>query len=103
MMVRMSAKLCRRNKKQILTIVFHKDRDSTPADEETDEVETGGERVEENKAGYTATPVACGWAGAEMRVFPLFNSCGTDQPTDQRTDKGSYRVACPQLKRTSKS
>ena len=47
MMVRMSAKLCRRNKKQILTIVFHKDRDSTPADEETDEVETGGERVEE--------------------------------------------------------
>ena len=52
----MSAKLCRRNKKQILTIVFHKDRDSTPADEETDEVETGGERVEEkknlNKAKY---------------------------------------------------
>ena len=49
-------------------------------------------------------PVADGWAGAEMRVFTLFDSCsrtngGTDGPTEQQTDKGSYRVACPQLKR----
>ena len=27
--------------------------------------------------------VADGWAGAEMRVFPLFDSCS---PTDQRTN-----------------
>ena len=25
-----------------------------------------------NKAGYTATPVACGWAGAIIEVFPSF-------------------------------
>ena len=47
-------------------------------------------------------PVADGWAGAEMRVFPLFDSRVTDRPTDRRTDKASYRVACPRLKMTSK-
>ena len=32
-------------------------------------------------------PVADGWAGAEMRVFTLFDSCSrTDQQTDGRTD-----------------
>ena len=51
----------------------------------------------------TRPPVADGWAGAEMLVFPLFDSCSrtdrpTDRPTDGRTDKASYRVACPQLK-----
>ena len=52
------------------------------------------------KAGYTAIPVADGWVGAEMRVFTLFDSCtSTDRRTDGRTDKGSHRVACPQLKR----
>ena len=25
-----------------------------------------------NKAGYTATPVACGWAGAIFEVTPSF-------------------------------
>ena len=44
-----------------------------------------------NKAGYTAIPVADGWAGAEMRVFTLFDLCTptdrrTNRPTDQRTD-----------------
>ena len=35
----------------------------------------------------TRPPVADGWAGAEMRVFTLFDSCSpTDQPTDGRTD-----------------
>ena len=34
----------------------------------------------------TRPPVADGWAGAEMRVFPLFNSSVTDQPTDQPTN-----------------
>ena len=65
-------------------------------------------------------PFADEWAGAEMRVFTLFNSCSrTDAPTDRRTDgrtdcqtdgmsdgrtdggrsdKGSFTVACPQLK-----
>ena len=46
----------------------------------------------------TWPPVADGWAGAEIAVFPLFNSSVTDGPTDRRTDKASYRVACPQLK-----
>ena len=32
-------------------------------------------------------PVADGWAGAEMRVFLLFNSSVTDRPTDQPTDR----------------
>ena len=31
-------------------------------------------------------PVADGWAGAEMRVFPLSDSITTDQPTDRPTD-----------------
>ena len=38
----------------------------------------------------TRPPVADGWAGAEMRVFPLFDSMVTDGrmdgPTDGRTD-----------------
>ena len=33
----------------------------------------------------TRPSVADGWAGAEMRVFPLFDSMVTDQPTDGRT------------------
>merc|ERR1712074_173608 len=55
----------------------------------------------------TRLPVADGWAGAEMRVFPLFNSSVTDrptnQPTDGWTDKASFRVACPQLKNKDKA
>ena len=34
----------------------------------------------------TRPPVADGWAGAEMRVFPLFNSLTPDGPTDGQTD-----------------
>ena len=35
----------------------------------------------------TRPPVADGWAGAEMHVFKLFDSCSpTEQRTDQRTD-----------------
>ena len=29
-------------------------------------------RRDENKAGYTATPVACGWAGAIIEVSGAF-------------------------------
>ena len=56
--------------------------------------------MDKNKAGYTATLVACGWAGA---VFELLEHLGrsseakdrkkkkvkwgpTDRPTDQPTD-----------------
>ena len=35
----------------------------------------------------TRPPVADGWAGAEMRVFPLFHSSVTDRPTNQPTDR----------------
>ena len=35
----------------------------------------------------TRPSVADGWAGAEMRVFPLFNSSVTDQPTDRPTNQ----------------
>ena len=31
-----------------------------------------GTKVTINKAGYTATPVACGWAGAIFEVTPSF-------------------------------
>ena len=31
-----------------------------------------GGKISENKAGYTATPVACGWAGALIEVTPSF-------------------------------
>ena len=53
----------------------------------------------ENKAVYTATLVADGWAGAENLEKQL-----CDQPTDRTTDgptdqKVAYRVACPQLKK----
>ena len=55
-------------------------------------------RNKQNKAGKkkrrktgtrpdTRPPVVDGWAGAEMRVFPLFNSSVTDQPTDQPTNQ----------------
>ena len=55
----------------------------------------------------TRPPVADGWAEAEMRVFPLFNSSVTDRPTNQptdrrtdgRTDKASYSIACLRLKK----
>ena len=48
-------------------------------------------------------PVADGWAGAELWVFTLFDSCSrtnlpTNRPTNGGTDKASYRVARPQLK-----
>ena len=54
-----------------------------------------------NKAGYTAT--SCGRVGrggnAHFHTFRLVLTDGpTDEPTDGRTDKASYRVACPQLK-----
>ena len=55
-----------------------------------------------NKAGYTASPVACGWAGAVIeRVTKAFGQCSklkklkntikvkrgpTDKPTDQPTN-----------------
>ena len=58
----------------------------------------------------TRPSVADGWAGAEMQLSTTKNVLKrsflhfltrvhgpTDQPTNQRMDKASYRVACPQL------
>ena len=62
------------------------------------------------KAGYTATLVACGWAGARLekvtsasRQEPYAQKAKkvkkgptnrpTNQPTDRRTDIARYRVA----------
>ena len=62
----------------------------------------------ENKAGYTATLVACGWAGAVFELLKHLGKCSeandrknikkvkwgpTDQPTDRRTDKAECSVA----------
>ena len=44
-------------------------------------------RLRETRPDTRPIPVADGWAGAEMRVFPLFNSSVTDGPTDQPTDQ----------------
>ena len=52
-----------------------------------------------NKAGYTA--IRCGRVGRGGNAhFPTFRLDGYGR-TDQRTDKASYRVACPQLKSIS--
>ena len=44
-------------------------------------------------------PVVDGWAGADMRVFLLFNLSMTKGRTDGQTDKSSYKVASLRLKR----
>ena len=47
----------------------------------------GKESEQEKTRPDTRPPVADGWAGAEMRVFTLFDSCSpTDRLTDGRTD-----------------
>ena len=67
-----------------------------------------------NKAGYTATEVACGRAGAIFKVTRPFGQeqwgpkikiikkvkCDrpTNRPTDRRTDKAGCRVACTRRK-----
>ena len=75
------------------------------------ESEIGRETIGRETRPDTRPSVADGWAGAEMqlsatknvlkRSFPHF-STHVHGPTDQRTDKASYRVACPQLKRVFK-
>ena len=63
-----------------------------------------------NKAGYTATQVACGWAGAMFEVtrpfgqeqwgpkIKIIKKVKCDRPTDRPTDKAGCRVACTRLK-----
>ena len=51
-----------------------------------------------NKAGYRATLIACGWAGAIYGVTRAFGKKPQGlkprkQPTNQRTDKAGCRVA----------
>ena len=68
-----------------------------------------------NKAGYTATEVACGWARAILEVTRSFRQEQwgqinkiikkvkwglTDQLIDGRMDKAGCRVACTRLKIT---
>ena len=56
-----------------------------------------GEPKKLNKAGYTAT--SCGRVGRGGKArFHTFRLVVTDARMDRRTDKGSYRVACPQQK-----
>ena len=57
--------------------------------------------LEEKQGRIHGNSVADGLARADMHVFTLFDSCSpTDGRADGRTDgQGSYRVACPQLKK----
>ena len=58
------------------------------------------ERIEKNKAGYTA--ISCGQVGrggnARFPTFRLDHYGPTDGQTDGRTDKVSYRIASHRLK-----
>ena len=62
-----------------------------------------------NKAGYTATPVACGWAGAVFELLKHLGRSGeakdrknikkvkwgpTDQPTNRLTDQPTDKAGC---------
>ena len=72
-------------------------------------------RVEKlNKAGYTATLVACGWAGAIFLVtrpfgqeqrgqkIKIIKKVKCDQPTDGRTDGRTDKVGCRVALHTTK-
>ena len=59
------------------------ERKNTYADERMDTVQVFDQLT---RPDTRPMPVADGWAGAEMRVFPLFESSVTDQPTDRPTD-----------------
>ena len=61
-----------------------------------------------NKAVYTATEVACGWAGAVMPKTPenaekANGDRQTDRPTDRPTDIAVCRVASTRLKTLAKT
>ena len=47
--------------------MIHNDDDKNDNKENNDKIEDNG-----NKAGYSATPVACGWAGAITEVSGIF-------------------------------
>ena len=47
--------------------------------------------MSDNKGGYTATPVACGWAGA------VFEAGAVRQAKTTFTDKEGYRVGWPKV------
>ena len=62
--------------------------------------------LKKNKAGYTATPVACRWAGAMFEVtrpfgqeqcaqkIKIIKKVKCDVPTDQPTDGQTGKVGC---------
>ena len=67
-----------------------------------------------DKAGYTATLVACGWAGAVFEFLERFGKCseakdhknikkskmGTDQPTNRLTDGRTDKAECVESRST---
>ena len=57
--------------------------------------------LERTRPDTRPKPVADGWAGAECAFSHISTRAyrRTDGRTDGRTDKGSYRVACLQLKK----
>ena len=58
-------------------------------------------KKERNKAGYTAN-TSCAWVGRGGNArFPTLQ-LEREGPTNRQTDKDSYRIACPQLKRKVK-
>ena len=44
-------------------------------------------KTEKTRPDTRPIPVADGWAGAEMHVFPTFRLVFTDRPTDRPTDR----------------
>ena len=52
-----------------------------------------------NKAVYTATEVACGWAGAKTARKRRKKLTRTDQPTDLMTDRLTWLVIEPRSTR----
>ena len=51
-----------------------------------DETKQEKEKGKRTRPDTRPTLVACGWAGAEMRIFPFFKSIIMDQQTDGPTD-----------------
>ena len=48
------------------------DLDQITGQTQVKESKVDEQRLKRNKAGYTATPVACGWAGAIIEISGAF-------------------------------
>ena len=60
-------------------------------------------KKKKNKAGYTATPVACGWAGAKFEVSGAFGQERFSQKKNRNAEKVKYdgRTNRPTDRRTN--